>query len=217
MKINLKKIIAVSILLGATAGLCRYYHFSYIGYINPERVPVENPDSVTFVFRYQRPTVSGIMVFTDKSFYTENADQIKASLTATVIDDETGTLNVIATKKIPLSEFSYKDFSIISLDPIKIPEEGLIIFSFEISDIQEHDNHFQIVEGDVEISDKNESPKLVYTETIQEIIEPAYHKFLQTKPFSGIYLTVVFCIFAAMLTLYILEPTPKKTAKRQTP
>jgi len=207
MKINYPRLLLVLCLILLCVLGVEYFRFDYLGYLSPEATVSSTPTETVIVFAPKRPNISAVVIFVETSFYPRNANNTSVKFVAKIIEDKINEQErIMDSQTLPLSVFPYKGFKKIYLSkPIHNPELKKVSFSFDSGQVMVDGGLFKIVEVDTGISVKNETPRIMYQDSIGDITREARDRFFEYKVFAYTYVAITALIGLMLTSLFVFS------------
>lgn len=187
----------------------KFIRFTYISlpYPNPEIKREANKVHITF--ETTRPYISGIIIYTEKSYYTKGSQYTEIPLS--VIYKNEDMEKVKHDKTTLLSEYPYHNFKKIQFkEPLYNPKLGKVTFTFDLVNALSIDGKFYIGKSDASETYKNTEPRILYSDSIGDITRDARALFYKDRPFYNFYLAIHLFLFASSGLLLTVKKNKSK-------
>ncbi len=205
MTVNKKLVIVIIATISISTVCIKHGRFNFVGYLYPHIVSKELPGITRIVYKPTWFYIAGILIFTDKSYYTLDAEKLNAFVHVKI--KENGSwVPASEVVEIKLSDFPYKGYKRVMLpNTIQLNQLNEISFEIDTRQFLNNDNSFIIAEADLPITQKNEYPKIIYQFSIGELTKNARAKFWSDRPFAQIYTVVLATVLISCSTMAVLK------------
>lgn len=198
MKFNKMIFLAITLLFVL---FYNYFSFNYTsGEINSLPIATGNllkkGEVSSFYFTSERNRISSLIIYTTKTFYINNENQINIQL-------EVSCQNSLVSQEIPLSSLAIAGNQVINIPTLSGCKGQKVIVEFKLlSDLPENSN-LRIDNQDMNPDPTiNTAPRVVYRDSIKGVFAEIYAKYSNDHIFLPIYFGLLLLIL--LITIVML-------------